>query len=55
MNFYLTSENRLINLNNIDYNFTINFFTYTENLPLYKKISNIINYSLVSENITEEK
>lgn len=52
MRFYLTSENRNINLHNVDYNFTIHFFTYTDNLPLYKKINNYINYSLVNE---EEK
>lgn len=52
MRFYLTSENRNINLHNINYNFSIHLFTYQENAPLYKKINNFMNYTLVNE---EEK
>jgi hypothetical protein len=49
MRFYLTSENRNINLHNINYNFSIHLFTYTENAPFYKKINNFMNYTLVNE------
>ena len=50
MRFYFTSENRDINFNGLDVNFTISFFRYTENIQYYRKISNYIDYKLISNN-----
>lgn len=50
MRFYLTSENRELNLNGLDINFTISFFRYTENIQYYRKFSNYIDYKLISNN-----
>lgn len=48
--FYLTNEyNQNINLNGIDFNFVLNIFTYTPNNNFYKKVNDIINYSLIKE------
>ena len=49
-NFYLTNENNdVINLNGVDFNFVLNIFTYTPNNNIYKKINDLINYSLIKE------
>ncbi len=49
-NFYLTNENnQIINLNGIDFNFVLNIFTYTPNSNFYKKVNDIINYSLIKD------
>ena len=49
-NFYLTNEyNQDIDLNGIDFNFVLNIFTYTPNNNFYKKVNDIINYSLIKE------
>ena len=49
-NFYLTNEyNQTIDLNGIDFNFVLNIFTYTPNNNFYKKVNDIINYSLIKE------
>lgn len=50
MRFYLTSEKRKLNLNGLDIYFTISFFRYTENIHYYRKISNYIDYKLISNN-----
>jgi len=50
MRFYLTSENRDINFNGLDVNFTISFFRYTDNIQYYRKFSNYIDYKLISNN-----
>lgn len=49
-NFYLTNENnQIIDLNGIDFNFVLNIFTYTPNNNFYKKVNDIINYSLIKD------
>jgi hypothetical protein len=49
-NYYLTNENNdVINLNGIDFNFVLNIFTYTPNNNIYKKINDLINYSLIKD------
>ena len=43
-NFSLVDENSTqINLHGIDYSFTLVLFTYSPNLPLYKKLSHFID------------
>lgn len=49
-NFYLTNENSQdIDTHGIDFNFVLNFFTYTPNYKIYNKIDNLINYSLIKD------
>lgn len=47
MLFFLTSENRDIDLNGCNFNFSLVFFRYIDNYPFYKKISNYIDYELI--------
>lgn len=47
MLFFLTSENRDIDLNGCDFSFSLLFFRYVDNYPFYKKISNYIDYKLI--------
>ena len=47
MLFFLTSENRDIDLNGCDFNFSLVLFRYVDNYPFYKKISNYIDYQLI--------
>lgn len=47
MNFFITSENRNIDLNGCDFSFILVFFRFVDNYPFYKKISNYIDYELI--------
>lgn len=50
INFRLLDENNNeINLNGVDFSFTINFFEYIDNKSFYNKIKSYIDFSLINQ------